>query len=258
MNDMMYEKFKNFIYERENRRLLKVGERPKHNSILNEREQEILDLYRFTNIRRRDDKHTKFVHNMIREYLEIYNDLNVIRGILLFAVRCSVEGLNKIVELDYDLVGFIDHCIEEDKFYRQSAYIASYNKKNYKEDFTSNLSKLSTLEELKTAKYMGKFMINQYCVYLRDIKDLFGLTLADEKAMNYYAFNEFLGTGKGLEMLELPLLEDSVYLLRDNLYKDLSHIEFDDINDVSNCLCEFSKFINIQKNPGKRMRKYVQ
>lgn len=247
MNKEMYGEFLAFIKERENIRI------KKENGETHLTDDPILAKYSFTNVRRMDDKGTKFIHAHINTLIKNGATHADLRKFIYFAVRTSMTGINILADLDYDFEKYIQHCNDNHKIYRQGAYFVSFRWDGFVEKSMANLKALEE-DRINDVTWCKMFMRNQMTTYYREIYQVHGIKIS--KHIDFYGFNPEIGTGKGLKFLELPLKNESVYELFDNVSKDLPEVKLNDINDISNCLCEFSKYKGYQVNPKRRMRSY--
>lgn len=192
VNKNNYELFLYFINQRESVRIKKDAGLPAPWT------DEILQKYKFTNVRRRDDRHTKYVHSVLEKIYKEYSgeERNIImRNFIYFAIRTSMDGLQTLVSVyNFDFKEFIQAQQDHKKSFRQGAYIVRLQWENYYEWMTDNLDKVNS-HNLNDCKYLGGFMINQICVYYRDVYVLFGITLGNQEEMTYYSYGKNLGTG---------------------------------------------------------------
>lgn len=253
MNKENYNLFKYWIEEREAIRVKKESgvQQPWT-------KDEILQKYRFTNVNRLNDRQNKEAHKHIK-YLIDADRIKDVHTVVYFATRCSIEGLNKLAEYDYNAEQFLQHSVDTGNKYRLGAYIVNYTHmvKDYVNLNLLNIERLVNGEYEDLQNY-GAFMLNQVAVYYQEIKQLYGLDLTKHGFINYYSFSKVAGTGKGLGYLELPLAVESVISLKEQIEKDLPHIKLNNLNDISNCLCEFSKYYEFYIGKKRRVRNYVR
>ena len=244
----------------ENRKIFMYFIRERYQVLLNKEtgvypytEDAIIRSNRFTNVIKSDDRHTKYLYTLFEECID---DEIKLATIIYFGVRTNLQGMEILRSMDYDGTQFVYHMMEEYKTYRLPAYIIASRWEGFTEWQLSNLE-LMHAGEIDKLVYHAGFMKNQIVVLMRALEHRYGVKLGTDETRQYYGFSKGCGTAIGLELLGLPVTKDSVYSLYKLVQRKIPYIPWEDVNDVSNCLCEFSKYMKLGEEGRKvRTRKY--
>lgn len=271
---MRVEELVKFIEARELHRRVKEGEstRKKLDPIISE--------WRFCNVRRNDDRVTKFVLNWLKQYPEEYhwfaatvarffNNEETLEAIQDCVVPLSAERMRK----------FLKQRAAAGKKNFNAAYIVSTNGKSMSKidyvldvvlipmwtkraDLIKRMAKMDSMEEIHALLVrwhgLGSFMAAQV---LADIK----YTVQH----NWIDFHTFAASGPGSRrglnrVMGRPI--DSPW--RENVFRDTLRLLRDKVNvrltmepltaqDLQNCLCEFDKYERIRLGEGRPKQRYA-
>src|SRR3989344_1808961 len=216
---------------------------------------EILQKYRFTNVRREHDKETKWLikniclnqkltyENKILNTIlfRLFNKSSTVEeiGLINFDREFSFKKMNKIIKLVY---------------YHKKLKIADRIK--------SSENQKQVFDNLLSMPGIGKFLAYQIFVDLTYMEEFL------------FSENEFTIAGpgciKGLKLIfddfDKMNYEEALFWLRDNqnlfnfnnLFQDLE--EYDkkiNVMSLENCMCEISKYIRACNGKGRLRAKYV-
>lgn len=265
MNLEHYEKLKHMILQRELARVNKEAgkERPWCGD-------EFINKHRFTNVNRINDKHNSTVHKAIQAKGDMtFNE--ILFTYYLSTIYRTEDMLYYINECDGNLDKFFERVVDEDGIHRRlNAYIVRIIAhedcveliSNLQKHFNS-LTKLSELDfdEIMSFMCMGEFSTNQIAVYVRE-----GITLgildkdqSSDHINTWFDFSYYAGTGYGCRLLfDNKCSKKLILELQHTLQNEphLVNISFDEINDVCNCLCEYTKYDKVSNGVRTTIRSY--
>lgn len=241
-------------------------------------EDRVLRDYRFTNISRKDDRVSKwFIKNIAEESslttrYKFYNTL-VFRA---FNKIETAESLNLpfTVSTIEDLRNLIDEM--RSRGYNKhfgTAYFQSGLKGAWKTDEDTSKRMVDMLEWVIDNGYYRKIKDT------KNQKECFEMIKEIPGFADFMAYQVFVdltyipefpftdteftvsgpGCNKGIDALfeskDGMTYEECIFWIRDN-QDEFNLCKTVSVMDIENCFCEFSKYVGIQLNPKKRMRKF--
>lgn len=241
-------------------------------------EDKILQDFRFTCVSRRDDRVSRWFIENIAERQDIDLETKLYNTFLFRAFNKTetAESLDlpfkKGRESDLrDRIAYMRACGDNSHF--GTAYFQSGLKGAWKTDEDTSMRMVDMVEWLIDNDYYNKVIAasnQQECFEIIRTVPGFADFLAYQVFVDLtyipefkFTDKEFTVSGPGCNRGINDLFEDRdgmtdeecIFWIRDNQESfDLS-IQVS-VMDIENCFCEFSKYIGIQLNPKKRMRKY--
>ena len=288
-NEEVLETFKYFVAERYNMHLLKdVEHKP-----FPWTDDKILSMYRFTNVRREQDKNSKYLLSLMREHGNRLS-LGMVCNIILFRLFNKIETmeyLGRWVDFDnYDegLVRRQLKSVPDGYVYFTNAYLSSGMKKEFNkyfpdekmrvmnipnvvERFCADLyggiceaqSPQDVVDTLKRINGINDFLAYQIFVDLTYLKDF------------PWSENEFVMSGPGCELGMDYLFKNKgglsyaelLFWLRDNCpitrewcqehMTDLPMEErYMNVMSLENCMCELGKYMKTKLGVGRPRSRY--
>ena len=247
---------------------------------------EILQKYRFTNVRREHDKETKWLIKNICLNQKLTYENKILNTILfrLFNKSSTVEEIG-LINFDRE---FSFKKMNKNKIYFSNAFFTSGPKTTANKLFPNE--KNMTNKIIKLVYYHKKLTIADRIKSSENQKQVFDNLLSmpgigkflayqifvDLTYMEEFLFseNEFTAAGpgciKGLKLIfddfDKMNYEEALFWLRDNqnlfnfnnLFQDLE--EYDkkiNVMSLENCMCEISKYIRACNGKGRLRAKYV-
>lgn len=214
-----------FVKRREKARILKEKDEPYTLD-------EAIVKYRFTNINKWDDKTSKL-------FLERAQLSDEPRRECLLAIFFKY---NNYKSMPIDKEGIIKYLVEG-KAQRTSAYLLGGIKWQDQCDLLAEVISAGdySFDTIKDMRGIGSFLFNQYISNVRKLEGMY---------LDFYLPGP--GTKRGFELIfGRPYSSDNdILLMKQLLIKNLPkhyHVYFDDINNVGNVLCEYSKYHKINK-----------
>lgn len=256
MNSKQVELFIYWINERERIRLVKERGDPwpwTQNPHLRDRH--------FCNIRREDDRGTKEIHAVRKEF----PSMSLPDYPMFYTAARLFNKASTVREYWKHGAEFVKEMQEEGEVVFHTAYMVStcgvsMNKVDYVDDMVRRVSRVSpsmlvcneAFAELRTVDGLGSFMCGQI--------------IADLKYTNYLKnavdFDEFAvmgpGSKKGLDLIFGPGTTETTFMHRLKVLRAAIKSEIPKLHnqDLQNCLCEFSKFSRYTTNGRGRNRNY--
>ncbi len=241
-------------------------------------EDRILRDFRFTNVSRRDDRVSRWFIENIAERDDLATEAKVYNTFLFRAFNKTETAEGLMLPFKKNGEKYLRGLIADmrasgyDKHFG-TAYFQSGLKGAWKTDDDTSNRMVDMVEWLIANDYYSKVTAasNQKECF-ETIKEVAGFAefLAYQVFVDLTYIPEFPftdkeftvsgpGCHKGINCLfderDGMTDEECIFWIRDN--QELFGLTTDvSVMDIENCFCEFSKFIGIQLNPKKRMRKY--
>ena len=201
----------------------------------------IIAKTRFTNVNKWDDKTSKL-------FLERAKKSSMPRAEALLAIYFRYDIYRDMpIEIE-EILDFL----KAGKGRRTPAYMVSpilfKETMNTLADIIENGD--MSIDYIKNIKGIGDFILNQYVSNVRKLEGLY---------KDFFIAGK--GTKKGFELIMGRKYKsyDDILLVKSILIKNLPKEMtdyFDDINNVGNTLCEYSKYNRLTKNPNSTKRNY--
>lgn len=253
----------------------------------------ILSMYRFTNVRREQDKNSKYLLNVMKEHGNKLN-LNMLCNILLFRLFNKIETMEHLggwvdfVHYGEDLVRWKLTCVPKGYVYFTNAYLSSGMKKEMNKHFPKEkmrvmnipnavavfgpsiykgIKKAKTpqdvIDALKSVNGISDFIAYQVFVDLTYLDDF------------PWSENEFVKSGPGCNLGLRYLFKDRdgltdeelLFWIRDNcpVTKEWceSHMtdlpkedRYMNVMSIENCMCELGKYMKAKTGTGRPRNLY--
>lgn len=273
-----FDRFIYFIKERDRIRIRKLAKLPQSEWT----SDQILKDWRFCNVDRNEDTQTKWIHErIIRQHYkcpDLWLNLVLARFInwspTLDAIG-YIEGWSK----KYFVERMKHLCANEDKVWT-GAYMVKSDLGVPKYEYVARIVNTMSLDTglynaldmsthcSRTAKWMlkftgmGEFMVNQiitdmkYSRYLKGAADWSTFVLPGPGTRR--GLNRIIGSAKDKPMkteVAVALMQD----IRKEVCLAIPQLKtvFRDLNNISNCLCEFDKYIRVANGEGQPRAKYT-
>lgn len=249
-----------WISERENIRKAREAGRPQPWT-----EDPVLSYYHFCNVHREDDRGTKEIRSIVRHFKVDYWDLPWVYTAARMFNRASTLAILLNNNWDYEVL----KIIRESQTIFHTAYVVStcgqqMDKVDYVKEVVDSVKRrhipTETLAEahetLMRVNGLGSFLAGQV---VADLKNHMYL----EAASDWQTWS-CIGPGskKGLEYI-FPNMKVSPsnyeYLMKELVRMMPTHIKDMNIHmqDLQNCLCEFSKYMRLVREDAGRRRPFI-
>lgn len=289
-NSEVLEIFKYYVAERYNMHLLKDVQGKQFPWT----QDVILSMYRFTNIRREQDKNSKYLLNMMREHGNWVKDHNLIGNIILFRLFNKIETM----ELLGGWVDFenYDHRLIKEQLskapegykYFTNAYLSSGMKKEFNKYFPKETMRASNIPHV-IHKFLASIVTGIAIArspqeVIDTLKQVKGISdfLAYQLFVDFtylddfpWSENEFVMSGPGCS-LGLNYLfdykggledEELLFWLRDNCpitrewcMEHMTDLPEEDrymnVMSLENCMCELGKYMKTKLGVGRPRSRY--
>ena len=288
-NPVVLDKFKYYVAERYKMHLLKDVEHQPFPWT----DDKILSMYRFTNVRREQDKNSKYLLKMMKEHGNKLT-LNMLCNILLFRLFNKIETM----ELLGGWVDFFNYnpalvrsqlqSAPVDYVYFTNAYLSSGMKKEFNKYFPNEPMRVmnipNVVESFSNDLYQNVFSAQSPQEVVDAFKGINGISdfLAYQVFVDLtylddfpWSENEFVVAGPGCELGLDGLFEDKggltydelLFWLRDNCpitrewcmehMTDLPEDErYMNVMSLENCMCELGKYMKTYLGAGRPRSRY--
>lgn len=260
LNQKRLEEFCYWILERERVRHHKEEGHPKPWSF-----DPIFLKYHFCNVRREDDRGTKERRAVVRKYVE---DVEALPYFYTLSNLLNYAPSLEVAILEEEWPSILQKHMDEGGKVFHTAYVVTTNGMSMpKLDFVAmvagnvlnstipNMTCMGAFRSLLMVRGLGSFLASQIIADLKNDRFLAGAT-------DFWFFSTMgPGSKKGLDLLYGPSTthgnyEDRIRDLYLALPPDIRQLGLH-MQDLQNCLCEFSKFVRYRENGPGRRRYYV-
>lgn len=288
-NEEMLEVFKHYVAERYNMHLLKdVKKQP-----FPWTKDKILSMYRFTNIRREQDKNSKYLLRLMEEHGNKLS-LNMVCNIILFRLFNKIETMEYLGSwVDFrayneDVVRAQFKNAPEGYIYFTNAYLSSGMKKEFNKYFPHESIRVmnipNVVHKFRTQLWSGVRLAKSPHDVVKALKKINGINdflayqiFVDLTYLDDFPWseNEFVMSGPGCRLGLSYLFKDKdgledeelLFWLRDNcpitrewcvehmidLPEEERHMN---VMSLENCMCELGKYIKAKLGVGRPRNLY--